>query len=123
MLMVTLLAFCNISEAGDSIPAVTGIEGIKWLLVEVSGAPVSPLAGEKQPHLRLDPVQKKVTRFAGCNNFFGSYELDGASLKFGPAGSTRMACPDLETGLETEFLIALDKTGGWEIKECRHQKA
>lgn len=116
MLIVTLLAFCNVGEAGGNIPAVTGIEGIKWLVVEVSGAPVSPLAEEKQPHIMFDPAQKKVTGFAGCNNFFGSYELNGSSLKFGPVGSTRMSCPDLQLSLETEFLKALGKTRGWELR-------
>jgi len=65
----------------------------------------------------LDSAQKKATGFAGCNNFFADYEINGAELKFGPAGSTRMACPNLQTGLETEFLTALDKTVGWEIRD------
>ena len=119
VLFVTLLAFCNFSEAGGNIPAAVGIEGTKWRLVEVSGAPVSPLAGEKQPHILFDPAQKKVTGFAGCNNFFAGYEIDGASLKFGPVGSTRMSCPDLEMSLETEVFKALDKTRAWEIRDGR----
>lgn len=117
VLFVTWVVFCNVSQAGDSLPGAAGIEDTKWLLTEVSGTPVSPLAGEKQPHIMLDAEMKKVSGFAGCNNFFAGYEIDGAGLKFGPAGSTRMACPDLETGLETEFLKALDKTRGWEIRD------
>jgi heat shock protein HslJ len=90
-----------------------GIEGIQWYLTEVGGSPVSPMAGDKQPHMLLDPEEKKATGFAGCNNFFGRYELDGPSLKFGPLGSTRMACPDLETGLETSLFEALESTRKW----------
>ena len=118
-LTLTLLAFCNVGDAGDSMPTAAGIEDTKWVLLEVSGAHVSPLAGRKQPHILFDPAQKKVTGFAGCNNFFGSYELDGSALKFGPFGSTRMACPDLETGLEIEVFKALDKTRSWEIRDGR----
>lgn len=58
-----------------------------------------------------------MTGFAGCNNFFGVYESDGVSLKFGPVGSTRMFCPDLQLSLETEFLKALEKTGGWQLQD------
>jgi heat shock protein HslJ len=118
MLFVFSLVACNEKKPDVimSAPAAAGIEGTKWLLTEVSSAPVSLMAGEKQPHILLDPAQKKASGFAGCNNFFAGYEIDGAALKFGPAGSTRMACPDLETGLETEFLKALDKTRGWEIR-------
>jgi heat shock protein HslJ len=90
-----------------------GIEGIQWHLTEVDGSPVSPIAHDKQPHILLDPTQKQVTGFAGCNHFFGRYELDGPSLKFGPLGSTRMACPDLETGMETSVFNALENTRKW----------
>jgi len=117
MLLITLAASCIKRETGNISPAVFHIEGPEWRLVEVSGTPVSPLAGEKQPHIIFDPAQKQVTGFAGCNNFFGSYELNGSSLKFGPVGSTRMACPDLQMSLETEVFIALDKTRSWDIRD------
>ena len=90
-----------------------GIEGIQWYLTEVGGAPISPMADDKQPHILLDPAQNQATGFAGCNNFFGRYELDGASLTFGPMGATRMACPDLETGLEMSVFEALESTRNW----------
>jgi len=91
-----------------------GIEGIQWYLTEVGGSPVSTMAGEKQPHMLLDPAENQASGFAGCNHFFGSYELDGSSLTFGPMGATRMACPDLETGLEASVFEALENTRKWE---------
>ena len=75
------------------------------------------MANDQQPHILLDTVEKRATGFSGCNNFFGSYELNGSSLKFGPVGATRMACPDLETGLETEVFKALDQTRTWKIQD------
>ena len=116
MLLFILLACFNESRADQAIPVIAGIEDTKWQLVELSNEPVSPLVGEKRPHLLLDSTQKKVTGFAGCNNFFGGYELDETALTFGPVGSTRMACPDLQLSLETEFLNALAQTNKWEIK-------
>ncbi len=100
-----------------SAPVAAGIEDMEWRLIEVSSAPFSPMAGEKQPHIMLDPVRKQATGFSGCNNFFGGYKFDGSSLKFGPVGSTRMACPDLETGLESEVFKALDQTRAWKIQD------
>jgi heat shock protein HslJ len=116
MSMVTLLFSCHAS-ADVAMPATANIEDTKWQLVEVSNESISPLAGEKRPHILLDSSQKKATGFAGCNNFFGSYEIDDIALKFGPLGSTRMSCPDLQLSLETEVFKALDKTSGWEIKD------
>lgn len=117
ILLAAFLISFDETESGVMMPAAAGVEGTKWILTEVSGAPVSTPAGENQPHIMFDPAQKRATGFAGCNNFFGSYEIAGASLKFGPLGSTRMSCPDLQFSLETEFLEALDKTGGWQIKD------
>jgi heat shock protein HslJ len=117
MLFVMFLISCNGKKPGAimSAPVAAGIEDMEWRLIEVSSAPVSPIAGEKQPHIKLDPVRKQAAGFAGCNNFFGGYELDGSSLKFGPIGSTRMFCPDLQMSLETEVLKALEMTRAWKI--------
>jgi heat shock protein HslJ len=83
------------------------------VLLSMGASPVSPMAGDKQPRLLLDPAENRATGFAGCNRFFGSYELDGSSLTFGPIGATRMACPYLETGLETSVMEALGSTRQW----------
>jgi heat shock protein HslJ len=117
MLLAAFLVFFNETEAGVTMAAAAGIEDTEWLLVEVSGSPVAPLAGGRRRFLKFDAVKKQVTGFAGCNNFFGSYERDGSSLKFGPVGSKRMSCPDLQLSLEAEFLKALKKTRAWDIRE------
>jgi heat shock protein HslJ len=111
VLCITMLMVSCMKQATPPLVAdAAGIEGIQWYLTEVGGSPVSPMADDKQPHILLDPEEKQATGFAGCNNFFGRYELDGSSLTFGPMGATRMACPDLETGLETSVFKALEST-------------
>jgi len=117
MLFVTLLVSCLKSETEGTMPATIGMEGIEWQLVEVSGIPVSTLAGARRPFVQFDAAKQEATGFTGCNNFFGKYERDGSSLKFGPVGSTRMACPDLQMSLETEVFKALDKTKEWKITD------
>jgi heat shock protein HslJ len=110
-----LLVSCMKQAAPPLVADAAGIEGIQWYLTEVGGSPVSPMTDDKQPHILLDPEEKQATGFAGCNHFFGRYELDGFSLTFGPMGATRMACPDLETGLETSVFEALESTRKWKI--------
>jgi heat shock protein HslJ len=112
-----LLASCMKKAMPPSGAQAADIEGIQWFLTEVGGAPVSPLAGGKQPHMLLDPVEKQATGFAGCNHFFGSYKRDGSLLTFGQMGATRMACPDLEIGLETSVLEAVESTLRWKIED------
>jgi heat shock protein HslJ len=117
VLCIAMLLVSCMKQATQPPGAQTGgIEGIQWYLTEVGGSPVSPMADDKQPHILLDPAENQATGFAGCNNFFGRYELNGSSLTFGPMGATRMACPDLETGLEASVFKALENTRKWKIE-------
>ena len=91
------------------------LTGITWRVVELSGHPVAtPLHGDR-PFILFDAAKRQATGYAGCNRFFGGYDLDGAALTFGLMGATNMACPDLEEGLETEFFKVLHATRRWEI--------
>jgi heat shock protein HslJ len=116
VLFVILVVSCTTREK-RSTSTTTGIEGPEWQLLEVGGSPVSPLAGERRPFIRLDGTKKQVSGFAGCNNFFGSYELDGSSLKFGPLGATRMFCEGLSGEVEIRFMQALEQTRAWELRD------
>ena len=105
----------TLQEAGPPPSVGNTLTGMKWRVVELSGHPVAtPLHGE-QPFILFDQAKRQATGYAGCNRFFGGYELDGAALTFGPIGATKMACPDLEEGLETEFFKVLYATRRWEI--------
>jgi len=103
------------SLEADSPSVANDLTGIKWRVVELSGIPVAtPLHGE-QPFILFDQAKQQVTGYAGCNRFFGGYSLEGDALTFGLIGATKMACPDLEEGVETEFFKILDATRRWEI--------
>jgi heat shock protein HslJ len=55
---------------------------------------------------------------ASCNQYFGSYELDGSSISFGPLASTEMFCA--EPGVmeqETAYLSALESVDAWEMDD------
>ncbi len=113
--LLTVAAF--IMTAAIVLSAPVGPEGVEWLLVEAGGRPASFPAGKKQPSLVLNPAQKKATGFGGCNSFFSGYTLSAATLTFSPIGSTRMACPDPEAGVESALFEALARTRGWKIAD------
>ncbi len=92
-------------------------EDIDWHLVEMGGTEVMLLLDGKRPSMLLDAQQRKVTGFSGCNHYFGNYELDGATLKFGLLGATRKACPDKESVIEQNFFEMLANTRKWRITE------
>ncbi len=94
-----------------------GIEGPKWRLVEVIDAPVSLQPGERRPFIIFDATNRQASGFAGCNNFFGSYELDGSSLKFGLIGANRMFCEGAAGEVEMRFMELLEQTRAWELRD------
>ena len=91
------------------------LTGVEWQVSELSGHRVAPSVDRQQPFIIFDEAKKQASGYAGCNQFFGGYELDGAVLKFGPIGATKRACPDLEEGVESELLKVLNATRRWRI--------
>jgi heat shock protein HslJ len=48
-----------------------------------------------------------VSGSSGCNQYNGSYTLDGTAIAIGPLATTKMACPDDIMAQEQQFLAAL----------------
>lgn len=94
-------------------PALVGTE---WTLVDLGEQRAGLGAGDKPASLTLAADGNRASGFAGCNRMSGSYELNGAGLRFGPMAVTRMACA---TGmdLETRFLGALQATPGYRLTD------
>jgi heat shock protein HslJ len=91
------------------------LTGVEWRVSELSGHAVASSVDRQQPFIIFDAAKTQAGGYAGCNRFFGGYELNGKALKFGPIGATRRACPDLEEAVETEFFKVLDATSRWRI--------
>ncbi len=84
------------------------LEGTTWQLTTfVMGDVASSLLGESVITAVFDGQQ--VAGSAGCNQYFGSYTLDGDTITFGPLGSTKMACDEGLMQQESDFLLALAK--------------
>ena len=103
------------SETPSQSPAqasAVSIEDRDWDLVGL-GERDHPLgAGGKPATLRFDKAAQRAGGNAGCNRYNASYRLSGDSLSFGPAISTRMACPD-GMDLENAWLGALANIKTW----------
>ncbi len=86
-----------------------------WVLAELAGLPSvkSGLSGEA-PTLMFDQLQSRVSGFAGCNRYFGTFRLsENGGIHFSNIGSTKMACDDME--VERKFLAALESVDRLEI--------
>lgn len=88
------------------LPSLTKTE---WTLTELSGQPVSVPAEGQVPSLRFSQDEERVSGFAGCNQFFGAYSVEGDRLHLQSIGMTRKSCsPPSTMQLETRFVDALE---------------
>lgn len=86
--------------------------GSEWRLQTIGGQVVLP-----QPVATLAfPQTGQVAGHGACNRYFGSVEIERSSLKFGPLGATRMACPGGVGEQEMRYLGALQKAQRYEVQ-------
>ena len=90
------------------------LENTHWKLVEAGGQPVVTAADRKEAYFRLDPMGNQVQGFGGCNQFGGSYQVEGRTLKFSQVRMTMMACTDTNNP-EQKFTAAINGAAAWKI--------
>ena len=90
-------------EAGRlSLGVLTGSE---WVLTHWSWDEAAPAA----PKVTLKLDGARLAGSAGCNGYFAPVKAGGTpgDIQVGPAGSTRMMCPDAEMAVEQRFFAQL----------------
>lgn len=116
--MKNLLILLCITLAGvgcHSSKNMAKLSGVKWTLVSLNGAEVQLSDQNSEVFIQFNEAEKRVNGRAGCNRFFGNYEMEDSKLKFSPMGATRMACPDLQ--IENAFFQMLEEVDSYKIKD------
>ncbi len=83
----------------------------KWKVISMKG--INDL--KINPTIKFDNVEKKISGFAGCNNFFGNYDPESGKLDFSKMGMTRKMCPDMS--VENTFINLLRDTSYYKIED------
>lgn len=95
-----ILIVIGFNSSGD-------LEGRTWVAQELS-AEGTTVAIQPNTVVTATFEDGGVTGIASCNNYFGSYEVDGDAIAFGPLGTTLMACIPEILAQEQAYLAALD---------------
>lgn len=102
LVVASLLAGCG---------GLTSLAGTAWKLATLNGQPaltnVSATLAFGQ--------QGTVAGNDGCNNFSGTYKIDGSQLTIKLGASTMMACADAVMKQATAFTTALTKTASFNV--------
>lgn len=105
---------CSNSKNGKSDMDTNQLLGKEWKLIEVKDkmVPESSTAGF------MLTTDRKVSGSTGCNRMNGTYDLiKNREIKFGPLGTTRMACPEDDVNeIERMFLEALSSAKSWNLE-------
>ncbi len=90
-------------EAENSIPTATELAASAWRPSHIGEM---KLDEDSELYVQFE-TDSTLRGYAGCNRFFGSYELAGNKLRIDPLGVTRMACPTQVMSFEISFVEAL----------------
>lgn len=119
--MTVIFVGCKSGEKNDQNQSddnnmKTSITETRWELSELDGKTIFNSDNpEENIHFMLDEGENKITGFAGCNRFFGTYTLEeGMQIKFSAIGTTRMACPGNEIN-EQELLQVFEKANNFTV--------
>jgi heat shock protein HslJ len=95
--------------------AATQLEGTAWQLTDYVGPDGKTLAVPEAVAATATFADGKVTGNGGCNQYTGSYTLDGDKLAISGVAATSMACPEVQMAVETAYFAALGKVATYAI--------
>ena len=117
ILASVLVAGCTGTTRADDL------EDIKWVLVSYGeqGDLTSVIEGTRVT-ATFESAEGQVRGSAGCNNYFGDYEVDDG-LSISTLGHTEMYCMDPEGVMdqETEYLKLLGTAENYRIQDGKLQ--
>ncbi|MCA9980784.1 MAG: META domain-containing protein, partial [Anaerolineales bacterium] len=101
------------AEASADTAVATSVQGPLWVLESLNGEPV---ADGVRVTLQLED-DGSMGGNGGCNQYFGTYTLEGDSLTFGEGiGSTMMACEGPGGEVEAAYLSLLPQVASYQIE-------
>ncbi|WP_236641976.1 DUF4377 domain-containing protein [Dokdonia sinensis] len=94
--LITIIEQRNVSKIVNGIPQLEG----GFQVTTLNGRDVS----DKDLTILINPVNRNITGFSGCNTYNLTYKQKGTQLRFSQVSTTRRYCENIGS-LEKEFLI------------------
>jgi uncharacterized lipoprotein YbaY len=97
-----------------TVVAPNELEGTRWVAESITGEPPA----EGVTSTIAFATDGKVSGNAGCNDYFGSYAVEGDSIAFGHMGATQKMCVDEANMVqEGRFLAALGQAERFSVQD------
>ncbi len=114
MILICYLSSCNSQKNAVKNTETISIADKEWVAVLLKGNSIE-LDKEQLPTLKLS--EGKVSGYASCNRYHGTYTLNGDKLSFSPLARTKMLCEEVQNNTENNYLEALSAVKSWEYKQ------
>jgi len=117
-LFLSLMADGGIYEyeplGSSTSPTMPGtLFGKRWKLTEVAGSAVKT----SPAYIEFDRAANRFSGNGGCNQIAGNFHVNGTSIRFSEAVSTKRACIDREIQqIETDFFAALEEASRFQLQ-------
>ncbi|VAX26479.1 hypothetical protein MNBD_IGNAVI01-1311 [hydrothermal vent metagenome] len=94
--------------------STANLKNTYWKLLEINGEEIKIPSDVREPHFILRTDGKAVKGFGGCNNFMGSYKVNGNKIEFGPMAGTRKFCKETME-IENAFMKVFSEANNYKI--------
>jgi putative lipoprotein len=109
LLLVSFVAACG-GSGGSPAPA---LPGTSWLVTSINRVPTT----DPKPTIEF-AADGNVSGTTGCNQYNGTYTVDGKKITFSPLASTLVACTDPATSAqESIFIETVQGATNWAIDD------
>ena len=99
--------------------AAAPLEGTRWSLVSYVNKEGELVSVLPDAEITLMFESGEVKGSAGCNSYFGPYEVDDGQMTIGLLGATQMMCPGPIMQQEAAYLAALQSTASYQVEGDR----
>ncbi len=110
-------ASATASTAGAPSASGSDLEGTLWRLTQYLGPAGTAVSVPQAISASATFSDGIVAGNAGCNDYTGSYTVDGDKLTIGPLAVTKKACGPAETAVETVFLATIGKVATYTVSD------
>ncbi len=103
-------------EVVSKTRAATPLESTPWSLVAYVNKEGELVGVLPDTEITVTFESGEVRGSAGCNSYFGPYEIDGNQMTIGLLGATQMLCPEPIMEQEGAYLAALHSAAAYTIE-------
>ena len=120
LLFVIFATLLSLSACNQVAEDTITIEDTTWFLESYGEqGNLKAVLADTEITAKFESAEGQVKGSAGCNSYFGDYQIDNNTLSFSMMAHTEMYCMDPEGVMEqeTEYLRLLSKAKSYEISE------